>query len=55
MITHMHLAAAGFYIEEAPRNGTALLLETLGVTRIGSFTHAEEPITDQHDYSRAAI
>ena len=55
MITHMHAAVAGFYIEEAPEKGTALLLETLGVTRIGSFAYAEEPITDQHDYSKAAI
>ena len=54
MITHMHPAVAGFYIEETPGKGTALLLETLGVTRIGSFAYAEEPITDQHVYARAA-
>jgi hypothetical protein len=54
MATHRHPAAAGFYIEEAPGKGTALLLETLGLTRIGSFAYAEKPITDTHDYSRAA-
>ncbi|MFZ5830155.1 MAG: hypothetical protein ACOY3P_08705 [Planctomycetota bacterium] len=54
MITHLHPAAAGFYIEETPGQGTALLLETLGITRIGSFAYAEEPITDHHDYSQAA-
>jgi hypothetical protein len=54
MITHMHPAVAGFYIEEAPGRGTALLLETLGVTRIGSFAYADKPITGTHAYSQAA-
>jgi hypothetical protein len=29
-------------------------LPLLGVTRIGSFTYADRPITDQHEYSQAA-
>jgi hypothetical protein len=54
MITHMHPAVAGFYIEESPGQGTALLLETLGVARIGAVAYADEPITDTHAYSQAA-
>ena len=54
MITHLHPAVAGFYIEETPGQGTALLLETLGVTRIGSFAYSDHPITDTHEYSQAA-
>lgn len=54
MITHLHPAVAGFSIEEAPGIGTALLLETLGVTRVGSFAYAAKPVTDRHEYSRAA-
>lgn len=51
--THQQAAAAGFFLESAPRTGTAILPDTLGVTRTGELTYAGERITDTDLYAHA--
>lgn len=51
---HQKCAAAGFYFEEQPGSGIAVLAETLGVTRIGPLRYADHKITDRDDYAHAA-
>lgn len=53
--THHHSAAAGFYFEEAPGTGTAIIMETLGVTRIGRASYSEHRISDSDPYDNAGI
>jgi hypothetical protein len=51
--THQHAAAGGFFLESAPGEGCAMLPDTLGVTRTGSLTYADHPITDEDIYANA--
>ena len=49
--THQHATAAGFYFEAGPGNGTAMILDTLGLTRSGFLRYADHKITDRNIYA----
>jgi hypothetical protein len=53
--SHHHSAAAGFYFEEEPGTGTAVIMETLGVTRIGRACYSEHRISDSDPFENAGI
>lgn len=52
--THHHAASFGFYFENGKNNGTAMIADTLGVTRSGTLRYAEYKITKKDPYRYAA-
>ncbi|TVR46300.1 MAG: hypothetical protein EA425_17355 [Puniceicoccaceae bacterium] len=51
--SHQHAAAAGFYLAGGASTGRALLLETLGLTRIGTLEFADRRISEFDPYAGA--
>ncbi len=49
--SHQHAAAAGFYLEEYPGRGCAIIPDSLGTTRTGSMAYADHRITDCDIYA----
>ena len=52
--THHHSASFGFYFENAKNAGTAIIADTLGVTRCGTLRYADCKITDDDPYRYTA-
>ncbi len=51
--THQPAAAAGFFFESAKNQGVAMIPDTLGVTRTGTFAYAGRRITSEDIYAHA--
>jgi len=51
--THHQAASLGFYFENGANEGTAIVADTLGVTRSGAMRHADRQITQKNPYRQA--
>jgi len=51
--THHQSVGAGFYFEERPGSGIAIIADSLGVTRTGTLRYADHRITEKDVYAHA--